>query len=51
MLCLVHLRVLTKAGLSIQTLVIGTHDAPLDDVNRIRHGAGDWLHPDRALQT
>ncbi|MFV1491098.1 LysR family transcriptional regulator [Phaeobacter sp. JH18-32] len=31
--------------LAIQTMVLGAHDAPEDDVLRIRYGAGDWPHP------
>jgi LysR family glycine cleavage system transcriptional activator len=38
----------TRAELSIQTLVLGAHDAPQDDVIRIRYGTGDWPHPYRA---
>lgn len=38
----------TMAELSIQTLVLGAHDAPQDDVIRIRYGTGDWPHPYRA---
>jgi LysR family glycine cleavage system transcriptional activator len=30
--------------LAVQTLVLGGHDAPLDDVIRIRYGSGDWPH-------
>jgi LysR family glycine cleavage system transcriptional activator len=26
-------------------MVVGTHDAPQDDVIRIRYGSGDWPHP------
>lgn len=37
----------TRAEISIQTLVIGTHDTPQDEVVRIRYGTGDWPHPNR----
>ncbi len=43
-----RLQTLTKAEISIQSMVIGTHDAPQDDVIRIRYGTGDWPHPYRA---
>lgn len=43
-----RLQTLTKAELSIQSMVVGTHDAPQDDVIRIRYGTGDWPHPYRA---
>ena len=43
-----HLQALMKAEISIQTLIVGTHDAPQDDVIRIRYGTGDWTHPYRA---
>lgn len=43
-----RLQTLLKAEISIQTLVLGAHDAPQDDVIRIRYGTGDWLHPYRA---
>lgn len=43
-----RLQTLTKAELSFQTMVVGTHDAPQDDVLRIRYGTGDWPHPYRA---
>lgn len=43
-----RLRSLTKAEISIQSMVVGTHDAPQDDVIRIRYGTGDWPHPYRA---
>lgn len=43
-----HLQTLTKAELLIQSMVVGTHDAPQDDVIRIRYGTGDWPHPYRA---
>lgn len=41
-----HARI--NAEISIQTLVLGAHDAPQDDVIRIRYGTGDWPHPYRA---
>ncbi|APG48047.1 LysR family transcriptional regulator [Phaeobacter porticola] len=31
--------------LAVQTMVLGSHDAPEDDVIRIRYGTGDWPHP------
>jgi len=37
----------TGAEIAVRTLVLGAHDAPLDDVIRIRYGAGDWPHPYR----
>lgn len=43
-----RLQTLTNAEISIQTMVIGAHDAPQDDVIRIRYGAGDWSHHYRA---
>lgn len=43
-----RLQTLTKAEISIQSMVIGTHDAPQDDVIRIRYGTGDWPHTYRA---
>lgn len=43
-----RLQTLTKAEISIQSMVVGTHDAPQDDVIRIRYGSGDWPHPFRA---
>ncbi|MBI1386628.1 MAG: LysR family transcriptional regulator [Rhizobiales bacterium] len=43
-----RLQALMKAEISIQTLVVGAHDAPQDDVIRIRYGTGDWPHPYRA---
>ncbi|MBF9060361.1 LysR family transcriptional regulator [Rhodobacterales bacterium HKCCSP123] len=39
---------LLRAEISIRTLVVGAHEAPQDDVIRIRYGAGDWPHPYRA---
>ncbi|MEM8812538.1 MAG: LysR family transcriptional regulator [Pseudomonadota bacterium] len=39
------IQALTQAPLSFQTLVVGAHDAPEDDVIRIRYGAGQWPHP------
>lgn len=44
-----RLQTLTKAEISIQSMVVGTHDAPQDDIIRIRYGTGDWPHPYRAL--
>ena len=43
-----RLQSLTGAEVSVQTLVVGTHDAPQDDVIRIRYGSGDWPHHYRA---
>lgn len=43
-----RLRALTRAQISIQTLVVGAHDAPQDDVIRIRYGTGSWPHAYRA---
>ena len=43
-----HLQALTKAEVSIQSMVVGAHDAPQDDVIRVRYGTGDWPHPYRA---
>jgi LysR family glycine cleavage system transcriptional activator len=43
-----RLQALTKAEISIQTMVVGAHDAPQNDVIRIRYGTGDWPHPYRA---
>lgn len=36
---------ISQMQLSVQTMVLGAHDAPLDDVVRVRYGAGDWPHP------
>lgn len=43
-----HFQTATKAEISIQSMVVGAHDAPQDDVIRIRYGTGDWPHPYRA---
>jgi len=43
-----RLQNLTKAEISIQSMVVGAHDAAQDDVIRIRYGTGDWPHPYRA---
>lgn len=43
-----RLQSLMKAEISIQSMVVGTHDTPQDDVIRIRYGTGDWPHPYRA---
>jgi LysR family glycine cleavage system transcriptional activator len=45
---LARLQSLMKAEISIRTLVVGAHDAPQDDLIRIRYGTGDWPHPYRA---
>lgn len=42
---LAQLHDLTLGQLSVQTLVLGVHEAPQDDVIRIRYGSGDWPHP------
>lgn len=39
-----RLQAATKAEISIQTMVVGAHDAPQDDTIRIRYGSGDWPH-------
>ncbi|MEM7210579.1 MAG: LysR family transcriptional regulator [Pseudomonadota bacterium] len=39
-----QLQSLIHGEISISTMVVGTHDAPQDDVIRIRYGAGDWPH-------
>ena len=38
------LREITDAQISVQTMVLGSHDAPQDEVLRIRYGSGDWPH-------
>lgn len=43
-----RMQALARAELSVRTLVLGAHDAPQDDVIRIRYGTGDWPHPYRA---
>lgn len=43
-----HLQAATGAEISIQSMVVGAHDAPQDDVIRIRYGTGDWPHLHRA---
>ncbi|KAE9627586.1 LysR family transcriptional regulator [Parasedimentitalea maritima] len=35
---------LSTASISVQTMVLGAHSAPQDDVIRIRYGSGDWPH-------
>lgn len=40
---------IAKGQLNIQSMVIGAHEAALDDVIRIRYGSGDWPH-DHKLQ-
>ncbi len=40
---------IAKGQLTIQSMVLGTHEAALDDVIRIRYGVGDWPH-DHKLQ-
>lgn len=39
-----QLRQITNAQISVQTMVLGSHDAPQDEVLRIRYGSGDWPH-------
>ena len=39
-----QLRNITDAQISIQTMVLGAHATPQDEVIRIRYGAGDWPH-------
>ncbi len=33
-----------QGQLIIQSMVLGSHEAALDDVIRIRYGSGDWIH-------
>ncbi|MCD9150112.1 LysR family transcriptional regulator [Pseudophaeobacter flagellatus] len=40
---------IAKGQLTIQSMVIGAHEAALDDIIRIRYGTGDWPH-DHKLQ-
>jgi LysR family glycine cleavage system transcriptional activator len=39
-----QLRNIAKGRLSVQTMVLGAHDAAMDEVIRIRYGTGDWPH-------
>ncbi|MEM7240424.1 MAG: LysR substrate-binding domain-containing protein, partial [Pseudomonadota bacterium] len=39
-----RLRAVTGTQISLQTLVLGGHDAPQDDVAAIRYGSGGWPH-------
>ena len=39
-----QLRQVTDAQISVQTMVLGSHSAPQDDVLRIRYGSGNWPH-------
>lgn len=41
---LCNLRDIGGGQIAIQTLVVGAHDAPVDEVIRIRYGSGDWPH-------
>ncbi|MGB7267951.1 MAG: LysR family transcriptional regulator [Albidovulum sp.] len=41
---LARLRARTKRRISVQTMVLGSYDAAVDDVIRIRYGSGDWPH-------
>ncbi|MEY8097227.1 LysR family transcriptional regulator [Falsihalocynthiibacter sp. S25ZX9] len=34
----------TAAQISLQTMVLGAHSVPQDEVIRIRYGSGDWPH-------
>ena len=43
-----RLQTLTKAEILIQSMVTGAHDAPQDDVIRIRYGTIEWPHRYRA---
>ncbi|GAB5432491.1 MAG: LysR family transcriptional regulator [Epibacterium sp.] len=45
---LARLQTLTNAEISVQSMVVGAHDAPQDDVIRIRYGSGNWPHAYRA---
>lgn len=38
------LQTIAQAQISLQTMVLGAHSAPEDEVIRIRYGAGDWPH-------
>ncbi len=44
---LAQLQKIAGGELSVQTMVLGAHDAALDDVIRIRYGAGAWPHDHR----
>lgn len=35
---------IAKGQLTVQSMVLGAHDAPVDDVIRIRYGSGGWPH-------
>jgi LysR family glycine cleavage system transcriptional activator len=37
----------TTGRIAIRTMVLGAHEAPVDDVIRIRYGSGDWPHDHR----
>jgi len=41
---LAHLNAVAHGQLSVQTMVLGAHDAALDDVIRIRYGSGEAPH-------
>lgn len=43
------LAAVAKGQLTIQSMVLGAHEAALDEIIRIRYGAGDWPH-DHKLQ-
>ncbi len=45
---LTRLQTLTGAQIALQTLVLGSHEAPQDEVVRIRYGSGDWPHAHKA---
>lgn len=34
----------TGSQINVQTMVVGAHEAPQDDILRIRYGTGDWPH-------
>ncbi len=39
-----RLQEITNSKISVQTMVLGAHSTPQDDVIRIRYGSGDWPH-------
>lgn len=46
---LAQLGSIAKGQLTVQSMVLGAHDAALDDVIRIRYGVGDWPHEHKML--
>lgn len=38
---------IAEGQITVQSMVLGAHDAAMDDVIRIRYGAGDWPHDHR----